>query len=379
MRICIISHESTHEGALCFTLRKRACVQAALFHDLQQIHFAEFDLVIYTAFLPATVVRELQIPASCKRKDIPGSVEYQFVRALPLDADAESCWEFLRFHFPRENMTIPIRAAVVSTDVFQEKIQELKQRKAQFDYFLLPQLLFDKQFFPGCEHCVPPRKQEILNYFNENDVPGFPEFKRECSQRQISDPAIQTSLFMARQFLCAVDGRMDLYMSPGMQTEELRPARCRTLKRINLFLSIFLIVCICALAARNFKQSWSVYEQLERENQRLSRQIKDLQKETLQANNEIQLLQRYDELNPGLADLRPVLQEISQRIPSYMWVDSFRFSNGMLDLSVKSEKDDINFFKKLKEGVCYKLVNLRKNRTSHGKTEYSVTLRVEDL
>ena len=184
---------------------------------------------------------------------------------------------------------------------------------------------------------------------------------------------------MARQFLCAADGRMDLYMSPGMQTEELRPARCRTLTRINLFLSLFLIVCICALAARNFKQSWNVYEQLKRENQHLSRQIKDLQKKTLHANNEIQLLQRYDELNPGLADLRPVLQEISQKIPSYMWVDSFRFSNGMLDLSVKSEKDDINFFKKLKEGVCYKLVNLRKNRTSHGKTEYSVTLRVEDL
>lgn len=181
-------------------------MQTALFHDLQQIHFPEFDLVIYTAFLPATVVRELQIPATCKRKDIPGSVEYQFVRALPLETDAESCWEFLRFHFSRENMSIPIRAAVVSTDVFQERLLELNQRKIQFDYFLLPQLVFDEHFFPGCKSCSPPRKQGILNYFNENAVPGFLEFKRECSQRQISDPAIQTSLFMARQLHIKTDG-----------------------------------------------------------------------------------------------------------------------------------------------------------------------------
>ena len=62
-----------------------------------------------------------------------------------------------------------------------------------------------------------------------------------------------------------------------------------------------------------------------------------------------------------------------------MWIDSFRFSNGTLELSVKSEKDDINFYKNLKEASRYKLVNLRKNRATQGKTEYSVTLKVETL
>ena len=104
-----------------------------------------------------------------------------------------------------------------------------------------------------------------------------------------------------------------------------------------------------------------------------------LQKEAQRVNGEIQLLQSYHELNPGHPDLRLVLREISQKIPSYMWVDSFRFSNGVLELSVKSEKDDINFYKNLKEASRYKLVNLRKNRATQGKTEYSVTLKVEAL
>ena len=62
-----------------------------------------------------------------------------------------------------------------------------------------------------------------------------------------------------------------------------------------------------------------------------------------------------------------------------MWVDSFRFSNGVLELSVKSEKDDINFYKTLKDASRYELVNLRKNRATQGKTEYSVSLKVEAL
>ena len=130
---------------------------------------------------------------------------------------------------------------------------------------------------------------------------------------------------------------------------------------------------------KHFSYSYQIYSQLKTQNKTLSQRIRELQRETLRVNEEVQLLQRYDELNPGHPDLRPVLLEVTQKIPSYMWIDSFRFSNGTLELSVKSEKDDINFYKNLKEASRYKLVNLRKNRATQGKTEYSVTLKVETL
>ena len=75
MRVCIVSNESSTWGALICSIKRRSAIQIQLFSDLHSIRFSDFDLVVYAGFLPATVVREFQVPAECKRHDIPNSVE----------------------------------------------------------------------------------------------------------------------------------------------------------------------------------------------------------------------------------------------------------------------------------------------------------------
>ena len=379
MRICIISHESSAWGAVSCSIKKHRAVQSRFYSDPDEIPFSDCDLIAYVGFFPTTIVRKIQITAECRQRDIPNSVEYQFVRMLPHDDPAApDCWEFIQLPAKQKNDPHTIRAASVSQAVFQEQAENLRQRGVKIDQFFLTPLLFCDQFFPGFDQYTPPRKQEIVNYFTTEQVPGFHEFIGECSQNQITDPILQINLFIAQQYFCAVDGKTNLYMNAGMLPENLRPSRCHTLKRINCVLCSLLLLCIGILAYRHFNHSWQTYSQLNSQNKVLLQQVRQLQKETLRVNQEIELLKHYYELNPGHPDLRPVLREISQKIPSYMWVDSFRFSNGVLELSVKSEKDDINFYKNLKEASCYKLVNLRKNRATQGKTEYSVSLKVEE-
>lgn len=380
MRICIISHESSAWGAVSCTIKKHRAVQSQFYSAPDMIRFSDFDLIVYIGFFPTAIVREIQIPAECKQRDIPNSVEYLFVRMLPHGDPAEpNCWEFIPLPAKQKNDPHSIRAASVSPAAFQEQVENLQQRGVKIDQIFLTPLLFCDQFFPDAGKYAPPRKREIANYFSAEQVPGFHEFIGECSQNQIVDPILQINLFIARQYLCAVDGKANLYMNSGMLPEKLRPSRCYALKRINFALCSILLLCIGILASRHFNHSRQIYSQLKNQNKVLAQRVRMLQKEAQRVNGEIQLLQSYHELNPGHPDLRLVLREISQKIPSYMWVDSFRFSNGVLELSVKSEKDDINFYKNLKEASRYKLVNLRKNRATQGKTEYSVTLKVEAL
>lgn len=379
MRVCIISHEASAWAGMTSLIKKGKVEQVCCYSCLEDINFSDIDIIVFVGFVMTTVVRELQLPAESRMRDLPGSVEYQFVRQLPFDTTESPYWEFIPLPRKSKVEPYPIRAAAVSVCEHQKQMELLNQRGVKIDQFFLTPLLFCDQFFPGSDKYAPPQKQEIVNYFSTEQVPGFENFSRECAQNQIVDSILQINLFVARQFLCASNGKTNLYMSSGMLPENLRPSRCHTLKRINFTLCGILLLCIGIQAYRHINHSWQTYSQLKKQNKVLQQQVRQLQQETLRVNQEIELLKHYYEVNPGHPDLRPVLREVSQKIPSYMWVESLRFANGVLELSVKSEKDDINFYKNLKEASRYKLVNLRKNRAMQGKTEYSVTLKVEDV
>lgn len=378
MRVCIISHEVSVWAGMTCLIKKGKAEQVCFYSCLEDIKFSDIDITVFAGFVTTTLVRDLQLPAESKVRDLPGSIEYQFIRQLPFDTNELPYWEFIPF--PKKSKADPyqIRVAAISACEFQKQVELLNQKGVKIDQFFLTPLLFCERFFPGADQYTPPRKREIANYFTTEQVPDFREFIRECTQNQITDPILQINLFIAQQYFCAVDGKTNLYMNAGMLPENLRPSRAHVLKRINCILCSLLLLCIGILAYRHFNHSWQTYSQIQQQNKVLLQQVRQLQQETLRVNQELELLKHYHELNPGHPDLRPVLREISQKIPSYMWVDSFRFSNGVLELSVKSEKDDINFYKTLKDATRYKLVNLRKNRATQGKTEYSVSLKVEE-
>ncbi len=377
MRICVVSQEASVWAALTCSIKKHRAVQRIFCTDPGAVRYADCDLIVFTGFIGTTVVREFEIPGECRQRDIPGAVEYQFIKMLPYeDSSEKTAWEFLLFPRKKRNEPFSVRAAVVSATELSRQLEPLRQRDIRIDQVALTPIFFSKFLFSGAERYGPPRKQEIIRYFSSESVPGFDDFTKECVQNGILDPALQINLFITQYYFSHYHHDCVFYMNSEMNPEPLRPQRCIRLKRLNFALCAILLIVVVTLICRKFSFSYGVYSALATRNQELAQTVQKLQRENQKVNEDIQLLKRYYELNPGNSDLRPVLQEITRKIPSYMWVDSLRFSNGILDLSVKSSKDDINFYNNLKDATHYKLINLRKNRALQEKVEYSVTLKV---
>ena len=143
MRICIISHESSAWGAVSCTIKKHRAVQSQFYSAPDMIRFSDFDLIVYIGFFPTAIVREIQIPAECKQRDIPNSVEYLFVRMLPHGDPAEpNCWEFIPLPAKQKNDPHSIRAASVSPAAFQEQVENLQQRGVKIDQIFLTHFFF---------------------------------------------------------------------------------------------------------------------------------------------------------------------------------------------------------------------------------------------
>lgn len=375
MRVCFISSEDSLWASVTCTLGRKGALHTVFHTTLDSAGFTDCDQVVYSGFLPTAIVRDMTLPAGSRTKDFPAAIEYQFVRTQPLDATASKYWEYVQLSRKQKDAPFPIRAAAVSHTVYQERLEMLNQKGVKIDCFILTPLLFFDELFPGASESFPPTRENIKAYFQNTTNHDFAEFARQCNEHQIVDPTLQINLYMALRFFQTCDAGHALYMCPEMLPDQLRPARCRTLKRINFAFCAVLLLLIGWMAYQHFMQSYQTYSSLVQRNAALDKQVRQLQQETLKINSEIKLLQSYRDLNAGHPDIRPVLREISLKIPSYMWVDSFRFSNDTVELSVKSEKDDINFYGTMQEGNRYKLLNLRKNRGSQEQIQYSVTLK----
>lgn len=233
MRVCIISHEASVWAGMTCLIKKGKAEEVCCCTSLEDINYSDIDIIVFVGFISTTLVRELRLPAESKIRDLPGSVEYQFVRQLPFDTSELLYWEFIPLPRKSKEDPYPIRAAAVSRCEYQKQVELLNQRGVKIDQFFLTPLIFCEPFFSNSAAYAPPHKQEIVNYFTKEKVAEFSKFVAMCKQHQILDQVLQINLFMVQQYFCQTQGRSTLYMSEGMLHEQLRPTRCRQLKRIN--------------------------------------------------------------------------------------------------------------------------------------------------
>lgn len=181
----------------------------------------------------------MTLPTGSKNKDFPTIIEYQFIRTLPWDATDSKYWEYVQLSRKQKDAPFPIRAAAVSHTVYQERLEMLNQKGVKIDCFILTPLLFFDELFPGASASFPPTRENITAYFQNTTNHDFAEFARLCNEHQIADPTLQINLYMALRFFQTCDAGRALYMCPEMLPDQLHPARCRTLKRINFAFAQF--------------------------------------------------------------------------------------------------------------------------------------------
>lgn len=82
-------------GVTC-TLGRKGTLQVVFHTTLDSVEFTDCDQVVYSCFLPTTIVRDMTLPTGSKNKDFPTIIEYQFIRTLPWDATDSKYWEYVQ-------------------------------------------------------------------------------------------------------------------------------------------------------------------------------------------------------------------------------------------------------------------------------------------
>lgn len=374
MRICMLIMEQHQVMALTIRAKRGAISDSILLNSIAEINFASYDHVLLTGFLPGTIQRRLEIPRQISRRELPASIQYKFAHNLPVDPN-DVWWEYRILNSRDDKSEYKICASSIERNAFAEQLKYLDQNNVKIDKCVLTPLLISGDLFPGVEKFFPPTPENFFAYIQQTRSDEYAKFVLRLKE-EISLP-VKLAFFALQTFFQA-SGNVDLIVtSENMVPKNIQPERFRFLRRINLVLMFFAVLFASVVLIERSNRSYAHYEIIERENSDLRNELKELQTKNFFLAGEEKLLKEYQDTKAGYIGLEDVILEITQKIPSHMWIKALRFNNNTLELTIESSKDDINFYNTMKNGKLYELKNLKKNKIRGESFDYSVSLDLE--
>ena len=358
--------------ALSVTLKRDAVSDILLLNDLSQLNYSSYDHIYLTGFLPSVICRRFDISKQIRKKDLPNTLQYKFAYNLPLDPS--EIWWWYRFLDSPDSDEYKICAVSINKSEFTRQIELLEKNNVKVDQCILSSLLASDDIFPDISKSGVPTEENFAAYIRKNQAEKYDVFVRKLNA-DIPDTC-KLAFFAMISFLSTPGATSSVFPGNDMMPRGILPVRYRLLRKINLILMLFGLIFASVVLIERSSRSYSHYEALERKNSALRVELKKLQARNFQLGEEEKLLKEYHDLRVGCAGLENVLLEMTQKIPSYMWVKAFRISNNTLEMTIESSKDDINFYSTLKKGKLYELKNLRKNRGRSESFDYTVTLEL---
>lgn len=372
MRLCLIAFHET-KGYVLLVQVKRKCLDFAVHAEWSAPDCLFCDHILFTGFLPTVITRNFALPRQVGRKELTGSIQYKFAQNLPV-APEDIWWEYRILNAKEKDADYRVRAASVDKDEFKKHMMLLRQNNAEIDQCILTPLLLEEELFPGISQYGPPLLENFAGYVHEKKAAEYENFIK--SLKTELPESVSLSFFALVCFIEKYGKTDSIIPCSGMVPDDIRPVRYRSLRRLTLALAILTMIFAAALLVERGKHSYVHYQKIEQENDALRKQLRGLQAENFRLTAKEKMLNEYRDLKAGYAELENLLLEITQKIPSYMWVKSFRLSGNSVEMMVESSKDDINFYNTMKRGALYELKNLRKNKGRGDGFDYSVTLEL---
>lgn len=375
MKLCVIGAGGEQYTAFSFQLGRDNLPKTTVLGNPAELNYSSYDHVLLIGFFPTVITRDdIKIPRQIGRRDLTASVQYKFAHNLPVDPN-DIWWEYRVKNAQVQNTEYEICASSINKDEFAKQIAFLEKSGIKIDQCILTPLLISEDIFPGIGKFGSPVQENFFDYIQKEQSSEYGNFVRTLNA-DIPD-SVKLSFFAFYMFARASKANIgSIVSSEGMIPGSMRPERYKFLRKINLILMLFAIIFASVVLIERSNRSYAHYETLEQENSKLRQELKELQTQSFRLAEEEKLLKEYRDSNIGYAGFEELLLEITQKIPSYMWVKSFRLSGNTLELTVESTKDDVNFYNTMKSGKLYELKNLRKNKGRGDGFDYSVTLEL---
>lgn len=195
----------------------------------------------------------------------------------------------------------------------------------------------------------------------------------------IESKSIPIDIFIPGQLIDNLSQCPDCVPVTSKIHEAKRPARYKKTKVFYATLFLLSLTLIIIVSGRQLK-IYQTYISAQNEFDRALRmEIKKQQEIFKQLSAEQALLGKIQEAKPGGHSLGPLLAELTQKLPAYMWITNFSQKNDQVDITVNSAKDDPALYKTLNESRTFQLINLRKSRTGTDRVVFYLKLRSTSL
>lgn len=378
MRIGIITCDESGSKNLFLCELKKFQFKTTMISQDVVWHGTTFDYIVFLGFLDKTIRRVVMSDPGLKQRDLPSFIEFGFIQDLPLAPD-DVWWQYRILHSSAKSDFFQICTIAINKTEIARILEGLSENNLRVDNVLSAKLFLTNDLFPELSTGNEIDFDAVKQYMLQHEQAAFREFLNEIDSSGKLSGKNAVAIYAFLKFLKTSGHFSDIYSCPGLVPSEIQPVRCQTLRRIYLFFAaVVAVLCGIVLWGR-FDRSYVEYQKIEKTNEELSRQLSSLQKQNMLANKQKKILKQYADLKVGSSEMIKMILELTQKIPSYMWVKSFNMPNssGVVTLKLVSAKDDSNFYRSMIDGKTYILKNLSKSRGREQSVEYTLTLELK--
>lgn len=369
MRLAVIVTIHNFIGALECNISKRAVTHLSLFTNFSDINFSAFDFILLVSDFQKSCCRVITLPDTIHSQKWKEAIEMKFCPFLPEPSD-KIYWGYRHaLSSPHEQMRHFI-AYAIDKDEIAILISKLQDLGIKADYFLPIDIFLTQDIFPYLS--FPPTIENLQATVDKEEIMALeeriPALKNWPQKAKLIFFSIWTFLNT-----CPWHTK-DFFQCSELQIRKLSPVRCKTLRLLSIIVLVILFFFTMGITWKQVHIFYSVYQNLRVSNIKSESELKRLQKLQLQRKLKLKLLKSYHDLHPGYLHLSSILCDITQKVPSNMWITSFRMSGDTITFSLVAQKADLELYNKFKSSSLYTIINLRQDKGINNQIQYNITL-----
>jgi len=291
-----------------------------------------YAVIYLVAELPHTAVFDIEIPAPLTGVTLENALRFELEQLIPLPLEQVS-WNFRRL----SSGIHQFRICATRRDEIDAILEKLAAAGLCCDYVLPSQLLLKPSVTSSAETVSP--SELLLGY-----LPGDPTGKK-------------------------------LHLRGDLVPPRLRPPRNRRGRLLYQILTGCAVLLLFLLLVVRFRQFSSEYRMLQEEHAVLEQKLQETENFSKQLVQMNELAQRIKDAKIGTASVLPILADLNERLPEYMYLANYQQNADQIDLVIVSTHDDPNLPRILLGSKLYQS-DLRKTVQPDSQvTTFNVTLR----
>lgn len=275
-----------------------------------------------------------------------------------------------------EGETVPVNVYAFPATDKERLAAMLTQSIGKADYFVYPLLALRESDGPVY---LPDVESDF--YFSEGgwhplaNLPPewFSFWEKEMREHFVlpDDPGFRLSewlgcLLCAR--LAAASDVKHTFAGLNVLPKQLRPSRLRNQLRLTALLLFLLIVNFVWGLAGSFSGNHREYSSLTAARNRLRSQVTASQRKLKTAEKELRELTRVINQSPGESNVIGKLARFSEVLPNNVMVQTLRWTDSSVDLTLRSEAESLNVPEMLRPLKFWKLEQIQQRRRNNDTT-----------